>query len=149
MSCLNLRDLYGDRYKVAIEENLPSKDPWLLVLLCESGHICPWGPNLLAACTSSRGSIAKRLTALPIATVEQNGSDGINVSFHVDHFDKIAAIMKPRRRRRMSEAQRLVAAERLREYQFKPAAQPPHSTLESRVDPQRVSKHQEALSNGF
>lgn len=103
----------------------------------------------MAACTSSRGSITKRLTALPFATVEQNGSDGINVSFHVDHFDKIAAIMKPRRRRQMSEAQRLVAAERLREYQFKPAAQPPHSTLESRVDLQRVSEHQEALSNGF
>lgn len=33
MNCPNLRDLHGDLYKVAIEENLPSKDPWLLVLL--------------------------------------------------------------------------------------------------------------------
>ena len=156
MNCPNLRELYGDRYRVATEESRPAKgegsqtaDPWLLVIPCQNGHICPWGSDLLAACTNGRGSIAKRLTELPFVTVEQDGSDGVNASFHVDRIEEVAQIMRPKRKRPpRTEAQRR-ATERLGKYQFQPGKRDTHSTLESRVDPQRVSEHQEALSNGF
>ena len=80
------------------------------------GHICPWGGSLLAACTKIAGKIANRLKRLPFAQVAQDGDDGVNVVFDVQHFDTIADIVKPRQRRTrvLSEEQRrnLIAAGR-------------------------------------
>ena len=50
----------------------------------------------------------------------QDGDDGVNARFHVNHIDEVAKIMKPRRRRRLSDEQRRAAAVRLAEYQFRP-----------------------------
>jgi hypothetical protein len=124
MQCVNLRERFG-RYYVVNENRLYTKqrgtgqlsDPWQQVLLCRNGHICPWGNNLLAACTVKSGQVAKRLKALPFTTVAQDGDDGANVVFPVEHFEEVAAIMKPRRRRRLSERQWAAAVERLRKYQ--------------------------------
>jgi hypothetical protein len=41
--------------------------------------------------------------------------------FHIDQFDQVARIMKPRRRRRLAPGQRAERSERLREYRFRPA----------------------------
>ena len=57
MNCPNLKELYGDRFKVRYEESYFAEhgsgawreDPWLMILLCQRGHICPWGPDTLAA----------------------------------------------------------------------------------------------------
>ena len=148
MNCLNLRDLHGDRYRVATEESRPAKgegsqtaDPWLLVIPCQNGHICPWGSDLLAACTNGRGSIAKRLTELPFVTVEQDGSDGVNASFHPERIEEVAQIMRPKRKRPpRTEAQRR-ATERLRQYHFKPGKRGPQIGLESPADRRQVSDH--------
>ena len=88
-----------------------------MIMLCQYGHICPWGGSNLAACTDRPGRIVNRLKALPFITVAQNGADGANVVFDVAHFDAVAEIMRPRRRRRLSGAQKAAAAERLRQYQ--------------------------------
>ena len=71
----------------------------------------------MAACTDRPGRIANKLTALPFIEAAQNGDDGANVVFDVAYFDEVAKIMKPRRRRRMSDAQKASAATRLRQYQ--------------------------------
>jgi hypothetical protein len=55
----------------------------------------------------------------------QDGDDGVNVVFHVDHFDEVAAIMKPRRRRRLTPSQRAKRVERLSAFRFRPATQNP------------------------
>jgi len=123
--CVNLRERFGDRYKIDVDESYyaerpefrKTEEPWLLVLLCQHGHICPWGGSTLAACTDKAGPIANQLKALTFVTVAQDGDDGVNVVFDVEHFDQVAEIMKPRRRRRLSPEQRQNAAERLREYQ--------------------------------
>jgi len=49
--------------------------------------------------------------------VAQDGDDGANVVFPLEHFQEVAKITKPRRRRRLSERQRAAAPERLRQYQ--------------------------------
>ena len=123
MDCVNLKQRFGDRFKVAYEESYYAErsrqtmeDPWLMVMACRNGHICPWGGSELAACTDSI-RIANRLKRLPFATVAQDGDDGANVLFDVEHFAEVAKIMKPRRRRRMTEGQKQQAAKRLREYQ--------------------------------
>jgi len=116
--CINLKEMFGEQFKVEYEESYYAErsretveDPWLMVLLCENGHICPWGGSNLAACTNGSGSVAKRLKALPFTTVAQDGADGANVVFDVAHFDRVAEIMKPRRRRRLSPEARQRFAE--------------------------------------
>ena len=137
--CINLKQRFGEQFRVEYEEsyrvergeNGRAEDPWLMILLCEHGHICPWGGTQLAACTNHAGRVATKLKALPFTTVAQDGDDGANVLFDVEHFDQVAAIMKPRRRRRLSPEARQAAGERLRKYQFRPAVESAGKALES------------------
>ena len=131
--CINLRSRFGQRYRAAYGEDYHAEygagarvdDPWLMAISCQNGHICPWGGSILAACTKAAGSVANRLKALPFTTVAQDGSDGSNVLFDVVHFDLVAKIMKPRRRRRLSPEARRAAGERLAKYRFRPAVETP------------------------
>jgi len=97
-------------------ENAYREDPAYMILLCQHGHISPWGGENLAACTRRPGQIVNRLKALPFTEVAQDGDDGANVMFHVDHFAEVAEIMLPRKRRRptMSGERRAELAERMR-----------------------------------
>ena len=57
--------------------------------------------------------MATRLKALSFAEIVQDGTDGASgVTFPLEHFEPVAEIMRPRKRRRLSEEQkaRLVAA---------------------------------------
>lgn len=125
MQCINLKERFGDRCKVEFDESYfaerpefrAAEAPWLVIIPCQNGFVCPWGNDNLAACTNHRGRIVKKLKALPDTTVAQDGHDGANVIFPVDQLEEIARIMKPRKRRRLSDTQRRQAAERLREYQ--------------------------------
>jgi hypothetical protein len=127
-TCINLKERFGNKYRVTHEEICAAERPeyraaeevWLQIIPCERGHICPWGGENLAACTTTAGPTVNRLKALPFTKVVQDGDDGANVLFHVDHFEEVAAIMHPRRRRQVSEAERA----RLRgvgaKYRFQP-----------------------------
>ncbi len=141
--CVNLKTRFGDRFKVRYEEsyqaergeNAWKQDPWLLVIPCtrKGWHIYSHGGDLLGVATvGSRGEITKRLLALDCVTITQDGDDGVNVIFPVDRFEDVAEIVKPRRRRRgMTPEERQVAADRLRDYQFRPAEKRRKSDLES------------------
>jgi hypothetical protein len=119
--CVNLKERFGRRFKVALDESYhaersqyrESEAPWLMMIPCQHGHICPWGGENLAACTRTAGPIAKRLKALPFATVAQDGSDGANVVFPVDHFAQVAALMRPRKRRHLSDEAKAKAIQNL------------------------------------
>ncbi len=70
-TCINLKERYGTRFKVVYEESYGvdrgergrTEDPWLMILLCDHGHIYLHGGDMLAASTNKRGSVAKRLRA--------------------------------------------------------------------------------------
>jgi hypothetical protein len=100
-----------------------TRDPWLQMIPCRHGHIYPHGGEYLAASTNHRGSIAKRLAASIGVRISQDGDDGINAVFHEMDFDTVAAILKPKRRRRLTPAQIAQRIERLRKYQFSTAGQ--------------------------
>jgi hypothetical protein len=114
MDCINLRERFGDRYRVRHEESHHHQygdharvdDPWLQIIACRHGHIYPQGGKMLAASTNKRGSVAGALVRLECTTILQDGGDGVNVAFHVDHFDEVAAILKPRRKRQVSDKER-------------------------------------------
>jgi hypothetical protein len=131
-TCINLREHFGDRFRVRHEESYHAQrgprawadDPWLQIIPCDFGHICPWGGTRLAACTNGRGPTATKLTGLPCVKVVQNGTDGVNVTFDVADFEQVAAVMRPKRVRRLSPEARKAAGERLAKYQFRPAVEP-------------------------
>ena len=113
--CVNLRERYGAKYRVEYEESYHAErgdharfeDPWLMILLCQHGHISPFGGEILVACTNHSGRIPTRLmTGVPSAEMWMDGDDGANIKFHVRDFETVALIMKPRRRRRLSAEQR-------------------------------------------
>ena len=143
MDCINLKKRFGGRYRVVYEESYfvehrltaRADDPWLQVLLCQHGHIYPHGRDVLAASTNTRGGIARKLAALDCTEVIQDGSDGVNARFDVRDFERVAELLKPRRRRRLTVEQRRAAAERLAKYAFKPARQ---SDSEARIHTSRV-----------
>ena len=124
--CVNLKERFGDRFKVVYEESYQAErgehgraeDPWLMIMLCQHGEIYPYGDDQLVASTKVVGGIARALKALPFTTLHQDGSDGADVIFPVDRFEDVAGIMKSRKRRRMTEAAKWQAADRLRQYQF-------------------------------
>ncbi len=140
---MDLKKRFGGRYRVVYEEsyhsdrgeNARTEDPWLMVIPCQRGHIYPHGQDVLAASTNTRGGIARKLAALDCTTVVQEGSDGINATFHVRDFERVAELMIPKRRRRLTVEQRRAAAERLAKYAFKPARQ---SDFEAQIHTSRV-----------
>ena len=112
MKCVNLKERFGKRFKVGYEESYYVEhgdqawvdDPWLQMILCRYGHVFPHGGNMLAASTDKAGRTARKLKALPGVIVHQDGDDGVTVLFPMERFDEVAAIMLPKRRRRLSEA---------------------------------------------
>ena len=129
-TCIDLKDLFGDRYQVVYEESYEAErgrsarghEPWLLMIPCKFGHIYPQGGELLAASTDHRGPVANRLVNLPCVRVLQDGDDGVNVVFHVDDLVEVAKVMSARRRRKLSPEKRNEQTERLRKYRFGGAA---------------------------
>ena len=106
--CIIPRDRFGDEYKIGHDpayhaertEFRAEEEPWFQLVLCQHGTIGPWGDDYLLACTRNRGSVATRLETLDCVEVVQDGDDGINVKFHINDFEVVAEIMRPRRRRR-------------------------------------------------
>ena len=129
--CVDLKAIFGDHLKLDVDKSYYAErpefrrqeEPWLTHVLCQKGHIGVWGNNLLVACTNRAGSVAKRLKALPFVTVVQDGTDGVNATFPPDHFDAVAEIMKPRKRRRLSGEQRAKLVEAGAKYRFQHGAQ--------------------------
>lgn len=121
MNCVDLEEQFGSVYQVEYEDGVfhRARDAWRLILTCRHGHFYPHGGEILGASTNTRGAIANQLAALPCVRVVQDGSDGINAIFHVDDFESVAALLKPRRRRRLTPDQKAERTERLRKHRFR------------------------------
>ena len=120
VDCINLKETYGKRYRVEYEESYKAEfgegawrdDPWLQIIPCRYGHLYAYGENLIGVSVDGHRLIAGRIARLACTTVRQDGDDGeLSASFAPEHFDAIAKIMRPRRRKQISEKER----KRLRE----------------------------------
>ena len=117
---IDLKARFGRRFKVRYSEDYHAQygpraitvDPWYMVLPCIGGEVYPHGGDRLAAFLRS-GPRAEALKRLPCVQVKTVGSDGATVLFPVDVFDQLVKIIRPRRRRRLSEAQRRACAAHL------------------------------------
>jgi hypothetical protein len=77
-SCISLRELYGDRYKIGSDliAVTPSerKDPWMVTIPCRGGAVIyPYGGELLALELDYRTLLAKRVAAIPGVRLHQSG----------------------------------------------------------------------------
>jgi len=117
MRCINLRERFGRRYRIAIEEGHRRRnpDPWSLLIVCRYGEIYPFGGDRLAASVAGHRGVAARLRRLLHVKIEQDGDYGeLTASFDARHFSEVARIMRPRRRRQVSESQKAELAARLK-----------------------------------
>jgi hypothetical protein len=76
MECVNLLECFGRRFRIGFEDgytyqHVPRRclDPWMMLIPCRHGHIGPWGGELLVACTSKRGGVARALAVLDCVQV--------------------------------------------------------------------------------
>jgi hypothetical protein len=107
---IDLQAVAGKRHCVQRDPAQPADgkradDPWLLVISCQRGHVYPHSATRLGIATDDRGPAAA-IARLPGVTIEQDGDDGINATFPPSLFNRVARIVKPRRRRQLSAAQR-------------------------------------------
>ncbi len=111
----DLKALYGARFRITFDEAAEGRtgrnDPWLMQIPCAGKRVMIhlYGENLLAVQCDNRPSIAKRLAELGLRLV-QDGDVEKTFVFPVELFEQVAAIVKPRRRRVLSEQQKAVLA---------------------------------------
>jgi len=127
MDCINLQQEFGTRYRVTFDAAYSPKhvprdklDVWSMQMPCQRGVVYPHGGGLLAVEVEGRRVTANRLRQLNCTTTYQEGDNFLTVTFDAADFDEVAAVVKPRRRRQVSEAER----QRLASIGFKQTAQP-------------------------
>jgi hypothetical protein len=112
--CLDIEGRYGRRYRVIpadeteYRETPVAERPWCVELRCRRGGVYPHGGSRLAA-YSRAGRIGTRLRALRFV-LSARGDDETVIVFEADDLPEVMAILRPYRRRQVSEAER----ERLR-----------------------------------
>lgn len=113
MDCINLRERFGKRYRLTFDPAYDPKgrprdklDPWMMVIEGQRSTIYPYGGCLLAVEVEGRAVTRRRLRELAGTTVIQDGDDFTAFTFDVGIYPAVAAIVRPRRRRILSEAQR-------------------------------------------
>jgi hypothetical protein len=113
MKAINL-DEYADRYKLGWDEarQIPGQTrediAWLRRISGKYGQIFPWSETRLAAYVEGTQK-SKQAERLAFVTVEQGGGSKcpeVVVSFSPEHLDKMAKVVRARRRRRLSAEHR-------------------------------------------
>ncbi len=123
---VDLKDLFGDRYRVALDESArhesgAKKDLWYFMLLCRYGSIYPFSARLLAFHCTARGIRTRLHRDHPEIEVRNLSDDGEAIFlFRPDQIELVAEYAKPRRKRRISEKERDRLAEIGRGHLFKP-----------------------------
>lgn len=120
---IDLKKSYGAEYKVTWDEaaNIHGQSAedrrWLPQIPAKYGHIYIHGRNVLGACARGRIIVGK-LAARADVRVHKRGDAEVTVVFPPDLFPAVAALLKPRKRRRLSAEQAASGSARLAPYQF-------------------------------
>lgn len=126
----NLERRFGDRYVIQ-DDGINNPDRiervWCQEIPHKTGTIYPCGFNGDLAVWSNSARIMTKLESLGMKRI-QGGSESC-YRFPVSQFEQVAAIVRPKKRRRLSAEQRTKSIERLKAYQFRPGR--PDSKLTS------------------
>jgi hypothetical protein len=140
---INLRERYGDRYRIghdpAAETWKEQQDPWMMTVLCQGGVVIyPVGGDDLAVEVDHHPGLARQLQDIPGVTSSQSGDHEQTFLFDLGLFDRVAAVVKPRKKRKcpLSREQQREAGLRLVEARGKAKTQSDNSGLETLPTPQ-------------
>ena len=119
--CINLRERFAEKYKTTFDpayDGRPRNDPWMMQILCKFGTVYPFEGNKLAVEVDYHPKAAQALASLEGVRCHQDGDREKTFVFPVDLFDRVAKIVQPRKRRRLSPEQ----TQALAPYAFQSAA---------------------------
>jgi hypothetical protein len=106
MLCPNLKQLYGDKYRLAHDPVVRSRkektDPWLMTLPCKFGTIYPHGAGRLAVEIDYHLGKARQIAQIEGVQLAQDGDNERTYVFPVEVFEQVAQVVRPYRRRRVS-----------------------------------------------
>jgi hypothetical protein len=110
MTCPDLARLFGDKFKLAHDPVARSRrekaDPWLMTMPGRFGTIYPHGPGRLAVEVDDHLGKARQLAQLPGVEHHQVGDHEQTLVFPVELFERVAQVIRPYRRRRVSSVSR-------------------------------------------
>jgi hypothetical protein len=142
-TCINLREPFGQQYRIGFDEAAEGKsDPWMMTIPCRFGTIYPHGGEDLAVEVDGHARISKKVGAIPGIVLHQDGDDEKTFVFPVDLFDQVAAIVEPKRVKRLTDEQRARLVEAGQLYQFQAGAKdgfPEHQGPEKAKGDQEVA----------
>jgi hypothetical protein len=123
--CIHLANRFDHQYRITFDKayyltNRPRETlgPWFMQIPCRYGTIYPHGGVMLVVEIDHHNRVANRVASLPGAELIQDGDDEKAIRFHVDSFDSVAKIVRPRRRRQISDAERARLAGLSRDHGF-------------------------------
>jgi hypothetical protein len=126
MSCLNLLELFGDKYRITFNcaytaRGVPRDkwDSWMMQIPCREGIVIyPHGGTTLAVELTGHRNLVKVLAALGLK-LWQDGDRDRTFLFDVSMFPQVAAIVKPHRLPpALTQEQREAVRQRLAPYAF-------------------------------
>ena len=113
MDCINLQEQFGQQYRITFDPAYNPKhvprdklDAWMMLIPCRRGVIYPHGGDLLIVEVDGRRVTANRLATWTAPRRIKRATSFLAVTFDVADFDEVAAIVKPKRHRQVSEAER-------------------------------------------
>jgi hypothetical protein len=122
-TCIDLRERFGQQYRIGFDEAASKKiDPWMQTILCRFGTIYPHGNENLAVEVDGHNRIAKQVGTIPGVVLHQDGDDEKTFIFPLSLFDQVAAIVEPKRVRRLTDEQKAKLLDAGQVYRFKDGA---------------------------
>ena len=120
LTCVDLWRTFGNEYKIVTDPAYDptgirrvNVDPWYFTIPCKFGTIWENGGDTLAVDIDYHDQIANKVRAIPGVTVKCDGDREKTFLFPLSLFARVARLVQPRRRRRMTPEQRAEAAKRL------------------------------------
>jgi hypothetical protein len=121
-TCVDLLEAFGADFRVTFDPAYDSRrvprrclDPWMMQLPCRGKGVTiyPFGGDRLAVEVDGRPGLVKELLAIPGVELWQDGTREKACVFDVSLFEAVAAVVRPRKRRRLPEGQRRACLRRL------------------------------------
>src|SRR6266851_8129387 len=112
--CVNLRETFGKRLRIGWDPaydprhvEKEKQEPWMMQIPCMGGiTIYPHGGTKLAVECDYHPQITRQLGFIPGVELIQDGDHEKTFVFDVSLIDQVAAIVKPRQRRHLTEDRR-------------------------------------------
>jgi hypothetical protein len=121
--CINLQEQFGGQYRLGLDEAAKDKtDPSMMTIPGRWGIIYPYGGEMLAVEIDCHSKKANQVAAIPGVLVHQDGDDEKTFVFPVTIFAEVAAIVEPKRSKRLTDEQKAKLIDAGKPHQFQSGA---------------------------